>query len=252
MLRNLIADLASTAKRHFPGLYGFVRDAAPPTMRARLSYDIYRRRIAADGTPESIFGKIYETGWWGSPESLSGTGSELWRSERLRGDLLAWIERHGVRSMLDAPCGDYNWMRHVAFPEGFRYIGGDIVEAMIDDNRRRHPGLDFRKIDIVADPLPAADAWLCRDALIHFPNDAGRQVLERFRASPIDYLLVTTFPGVTHNRDIAFGQYRPVNLTLAPYDLPPPEEILLDDDDPATGRVIGVWSREALRRQRAQ
>jgi hypothetical protein len=248
MLRNLIADLASTTKRHFPALYGLVRDATPSAMRSRMSYDIYKRRIAADGSPESIFGKIYETGWWSSPESLSGTGSELWRSDNLRSGLLTWVEAKGIRSLLDAPCGDYNWMRHVYFPDNFHYIGGDIVEAMIENNRLHYPKLDFRKLDILSDPLPAVDAWLCRDVLIHFPNAAGRHVLERFCTSSIDYLLVTTFPGVTHNKNIEFGQYRPVNLTLAPYHLPEPEEILLDDDDPATGRIIGVWSRQKLRR----
>jgi hypothetical protein len=250
MLRNLIADLASTTKRHLPGIYGFVRDATPSTMRSRLSYDIYKRRIGADGSREAIFGKIYDTGWWGSPESLSGTGSELSRSELLREGLQTWIAEHGIRSMLDAPCGDYNWMRYVTFPDGFHYIGGDIVDAMIDDNQLRNPQLDFRKIDIISDPLPAVDAWLCRDALIHFPGDAGRHVLDRFCASEISYLLVTTFPGVMHNKNIEFGQYRPTNLMLPPYDLPPPEQVLLDDADAANGRVIGVWSRQALRRAR--
>jgi len=250
MLRNLIADLASTTKRHLPGFYELVRDAAPTSLRSRLSYDIYKRRIGADGTREAIFERIYDTGWWGSPESLSGTGSELWRSELLREGLQSWIVEHGIASMLDAPCGDYNWMRHVTFPEGFHYIGGDIVEAIVDDNQLRHPNLDFRKIDIISDPLPAVDAWLCRDALIHFPNDAGRQVLDRFCTSEIDYLLATTFPGVMHNKNIEFGQYRPTNLTLRPYDLPQPEQILLDDNDQAKGRVIGVWSRQAVRRAR--
>lgn len=248
MLRNLIADFASSTKRHLPGLYGFVRDATPVSMRSRLSYDIYKRRIGGEGGREAIFEKIYDTGWWGSPESLSGTGSELKRSELLREGLQAWIAERGIVSLLDAPCGDYNWMRHVTFPNGFHYIGGDIVEAMIDDNQLRHAQLDFRKIDIISDPLPDVDAWLCRDALIHFPGDAGRQVLDRFCASEIDYLLITTFPGVMHNRDIEFGQYRPTNLMLPPYDLPPPDRILPDDDDPAAGRVIGVWSRQALRR----
>ena len=103
-------------------------------------------------------------------------------------------------------------------------------------------------MDIISDPLPAVDAWLCRDAMIHFPNASVLTVLERFCASDIGYLLATTFPSVTANRDIEFGQYRPLNLTLAPFHLPPPEHILRDDDDASGGRVIGVWRRRTVTR----
>jgi len=73
-------------------------------------------------------------------------------------------------------------------------------------------------------------------------------VLERFCASDIGYLLATTFPSIRANRDIEFGQYRPLNLTLAPFYLPPPEHILRDDDNASGGRLIGVWSRLGIAR----
>jgi hypothetical protein len=247
MLQHILADLATTAKKRVPGLYALVRDATPSLLRNRMSFRIYQRHLGVMNDREGIFTKIYQTDWWGSPESKSGTGSQLARTETFRRELEAWLAENHVTSMLDAPCGDYNWIRHLEFHAGFRYIGGDIVRELIESNRQRFPGVAFEQLDIVSDPLPAADAWLCRDALIHFPNASARAVLERFAASDIRYLLATTFPSVTENRDIAFGQYRPLNLRLRPFDLPLPRRVLRDDDDGSAGRVIGVWSRDDVR-----
>jgi len=251
MLQHIFADLAMTAKKRIPGLYALVRDATPSLLRSRMSLRIYQRHLGVMDDREGIFTKIYQTDWWGSPESKSGTGSHLSRTETFRRELGAWLRENHVGSMLDAPCGDYNWIRHLELQAGFRYIGGDIVREMIEANRRRFPDVAFAQLDIVSDPLPAVDAWLCRDALIHFPNTAARAVLERFAGSDIRYLLATTFPSVKENRDIAFGQYRPVNLLLAPFGLPAPRHVLHDDEDPA-GRVVGVWSRDDVRNAVAQ
>jgi hypothetical protein len=247
MLQHILADLAMTAKKRAPGLYALVRDATPSLLRNSMSLRIYQRHLGIAENREGIFTKIYQTDWWGSPESKSGTGSQLARTETFRRELKAWLQENHVTSMLDAPCGDYNWIQHLEFHPGFRYIGGDIVRELIESNRRRFPGVSFDQLDIVSDPLPVADAWLCRDALIHFPNASARAVLERFAASDIRYLLATTFPSVTENRDIAFGQYRPVNLRLHPFDMPAPRQVLRDDDDAAAGRVIGAWSRDDVR-----
>ena len=45
------------------------------------------------------------------------------------------------------------------------------------------------------------------------------------------------------NTDIKYGQVRHLNLCAPPFGLPQPFAILREDDDPNTGRVIGVWRR---------
>ena len=249
MLQHILADLAMTAKRRLPALYGILRDAAPVRLRCRMSDTIYQRNLGTLSDREGIFTKIYRSDWWGSPESKSGAGSQLARTETFRRELRAWIRNGRLMSLLDAPCGDYNWIRHVEFPDNFRYVGGDIVGELIEANRNQFPAVEFLHMDVLTDPLPKVDAWLCRDALIHFPNRSALSVIERFAASDIRYLLATTFPSVTDNRDIGFGQYRPVNLGLPPFNMPPPEHVLLDDEDASRGRVIGVWNRESVRRR---
>src|SRR5262249_43511883 len=152
MLRPILADLALAAKRRWPGLYGLVRDAAPSLIRDRLSREIYHRNLGAMGSREGIFTKIYQTDWWGSAESKSGAGSQLSRTEMFRMELQEWIANRRIASLLDAPCGDYNWIRHVTLPDQFRYLGGDIVGELIEANRRRYPAVDFQQMDIVCDP----------------------------------------------------------------------------------------------------
>ena len=111
---------------------------------------------------------------------------QLSRTETFRAELQAWVAQKRIASLLDAPCGDYNWMRHVQFPDDFRYVGGDIVGELIAANRRRFPGVHFVEMDIISDALPAVDAWLCRDAMIHFPNASVSTVIERFCGSNLD------------------------------------------------------------------
>jgi hypothetical protein len=248
MFQHILADLALTAKKRAPELYALVRDAVPTAIRSRMSQEIYQRALGAMGDRKGIFTKVYSSDWWGSPESKSGSGSQLSRTETFRAELQAWVAQNRIASLLDAPCGDYNWMRHVQFPDDFRYVGGDIVGELIAANRRRFPGVHFVEMDIISDALPAVDAWLCRDAMIHFPNAPVSTVIERFCGSNIGYLLATTFPSVAANRDIEFGQYRPLNLTVAPFNMPQPERILCDDEDVSRGRVVGVWSRAAVAR----
>ena len=91
-----------------------------------------RRKILELPTPEDRFTKIYETNNWSNPESRSGEGSTLTNTENLRAALPDLFKRHNVKTFLDAPCGDFNWMKHVVAETDVTYIGGDIVKPMIE------------------------------------------------------------------------------------------------------------------------
>jgi len=75
---------------------------------------------------EKVFFEIYQRNAWASRESASGTGSELKRTHHLRRELAALLRELNVCSLLDLPCGDFNWMQHVNLGE-IQYIGADIV-----------------------------------------------------------------------------------------------------------------------------
>lgn len=112
-------------------------------------------RISDQGTSE-VFAEIHRNKHWGSGESVSGVGSSLAQTENLRSHLPIIFEKFGITSVLDAPCGDMNWMQAVPKALGMSYIGGDIVEELMRINKERYADNThtFIKLDITKDPLP--------------------------------------------------------------------------------------------------
>lgn len=195
---------------------------------------------------KSLFKTIWETNEWGCDESRSGHGSTLAYTLTIRESLPAVFRNFGVRTLLDAPCGDFNWMQHVKFPEGISYVGYDIVPEMIDVLERKYGSAirKFRHGDVISEPLPTADMWLSRDFFAHLPNEIVIELLSKFKHSSISYLLTTTHHFARHNTQINMGGFRFINLRKPPFCLPKP---LLEIDDFVAGyppRVLALWSRE--------
>ena len=119
---------------------------------------------------EEIFTKIYHERWWGAGESASGLGSTSEYTTHLRKSLSELIKRINATSILDAPCGDFHWMKDVDVGN-CKYIGVDIVRDIISHNRFLYeaPSREFHVADITQDPLPSVDLIICRDCFIHLP-----------------------------------------------------------------------------------
>jgi hypothetical protein len=198
---------------------------------------------------DSAFQQIYDENRWLSCESRSGRGSTLAYTKPLRKSLAKYLRRLNVTVFLDAPCGDFNWMRQVELPAGTSYIGGDIVAQLIEDLERVHgaPTRSFRRLDIVEGPLPRADLWLCRDVLFHLPNKDVITVLANFANSEIPYLLTTTYTFPKRNEDVRPGGFRFINLQLPPFLLPPPLSRIVDFVAPEPPRYLGLWSRDQVK-----
>ena len=207
------------------------------------------RAIATASDIGTKFSLIYKEKWWDKDgESVSGPGSTLDFTRSFRSDLENFIREREVASLLDAPCGDFNWFRQVEVPAGFHYIGGDIVPDLIAGLQQRY-GSDSRRftvLDIAKDDLPEVDIWLCRDCLIHLSNATVWNALERFAASRIPHALISNYIGQGPNADIASGDFRPLDLTQAPFFLPPPELRINDWPGDEGIRYVGLWSREAI------
>ena len=241
-LSKTVTDAALFLKKRTPRLYVSIRNSAPGGLRSIINEKMTVNGLWT-GDAKEIFTNIFRKNWWNNGESHSGWGAELKRTESIRSALPEFVRRHSLASLLDAPCGDFHWMQYVEWPPAFRYIGADIVSDLIAKNRAQFPGVEFVELDVLSDPLPDVDAWLARDLMIHFPDQAIWTALKQFRNSSLRFLLATTYPNAKQNADIKFGQVRHLNLCAPPFSLPPPCEILREDDDPVTGRVIGVWQR---------
>jgi hypothetical protein len=200
----------------------------------------------------AVFSRHADENYWGNSESLSGDGSTLGYTHNLRHELAKFLRLFRVTSMFDAPCGDFNWMRAVALPEGFDYLGGDIVASLVErlGEREARPGRSFRTFDIAADAFPDADLWFCRDCLFHLPEASILAALRGFCRSSISFVMTTTHLNVSgfDNMDVAAGGFRLIDLYKPPYNLP--REVLYRIPDyvfPYPQRELCVWSRTQVK-----
>ena len=124
-----------------------------------------QKQLSDEADISNRFSIIYENNLWSSPESLSGEGSEISYTGPIREWLICRIPRLGVRRMVDAGCGDFNWMKLVVPEIDVSYVGLDIVASVIADNNRNYAreGLTFGVANICEDEIPSCDLVMVRD-----------------------------------------------------------------------------------------
>lgn len=191
---------------------------------------------------QAVFTRAYDSVDWESGESGSGTGSELRATAEIRKRLPDLLSRVRADSLLDAPCGDCNWMRHLELPVS-NYYGVDIVPSVIEKNQRLFGDGHHRFIlaDLTRDPVPRADAILCRDCLVHLSFQDIASVLETFRATGATWLLANTYPEIRRNHNQFTGaRWRRLNLRLTPFGFPEPVESFPDGGDVDPSR-LALW-----------
>lgn len=205
-----------------------------------------RKRRLSRKTPAEIFSSYARSNKWGDKASVSGKGSNLESTAQLRELLPPLLRELGAHSIVDVPCGDFFWMAHVDL-SGITYLGGDIVPGLIEKNRAKHQrdGVTFEVIDLIKGPVPRADVVFVRDCLVHLSTDHVKAALNNICASGSTYLLTTTFPETGTNAEIATGQWRAVDLTKPPFNLPEPLKLIAEGQDNLKGqapdKMLGLW-----------
>ncbi len=243
-MKSGLKELRQYAKRQ--------AERVPALVRAvRVARRTLRNRIVS---AEEVFTRIHDTRAWGGSESVSGAGSGLLASERVRATLPVLLRELDARSILDAPCGDFNWMRSVELGS-IEYHGVDVVKDLVAANRAAFasPTRQFDVVDLIRDVPPRADLVLCRDCFIHFPYAAIRAAVRNFQKSGATWLLTTTFPRLREPLDdIVLGSFRPVNLELPPLGFPRPRRLieegtLANGSGPDQAAALGLWRLDELR-----
>jgi hypothetical protein len=198
--------------------------------------------------PKDIFTYIYEQRRWGRGETVSGPGSTLQYTQNIRQEIPKLILELNIRRLLDAPCGDYNWFRLVPRVNDFEYVGGDIVSTLVQRNQEvfGNAATTFLEIDIISQPIPSADMWLCRDALFHFSNKHVFETLANVIRSDVRYFLTSSYISSSRNTDIPTGYFRQLNLELPPFSLGMPITCIDDWAMDWSVRKLCLWERSAL------
>ena len=195
-----------------------VRDILPwPIVRAVKKYRWKGILVGyKDLSTQQVFTKIYEDGTWGksgdpAQKFFSGTGSHdalivTAYIDAVQEFLANFKEKPDV---VDLGCGDFfvgSRIRHLCG----KYTACDIVEPLIEFNRKKYKdlGVDFKRLDLSKDELPAGDVVFVRQVLQHLSNDQIAGAVPQI-ASKYKFLVLTEhLPAIdsfVHNRDKPAG-----------------------------------------------
>lgn len=195
----------------------------------------------------------FEKKTWADAEKgkpRSGSGSTARRTRRLRRALPGLLSDLGVKTFLDAPCGDWHWMSEVDL-SGVSYIGGDISKELIDEVKTRHkaPKRRFMHLDLASDKLPKCELIMVRECLIHLTDENRWKVFENIHKAKIPHMLLTV-DLVDENIPLTQnGQHANFNPMMAPFNFPKPVRHIpeshdaLDLDKDVTDAGVGPWKR---------
>lgn len=180
---------------------------------------------------EDIFTTIYNNNSWGSDESVSGKGSELNITLNILSKLPILLKKYCIKTVVDAPCGDYNWFRKLNYNFD-NYYGIDIVKDIIENNQRKYQNKNilFMQGDILTCQIPKVDLIICRDCCIHLTLKEIKQCIQNFKRSGSKYLLTTSYDNCHNNADIITGQFRKINLLCNPFNLKGYIDKIIDDE----------------------
>lgn len=216
---------------------------------------------------KNIFTDIYDNNGFGSLESKSGPGSTLDETQKLRESIKKIIKDKNIKSVVDIPCGDFNWMKEIVF-NFENYIGGDIVKKAIDLNNEKYSNsrIKFIEFDILNDEIPTGDLLIVRDVIGHFPIEDGVKILKNILNSKCKYLLSTTwakkigndwFPCEKNdvhreNEGVDYGRFYPVNLMSNPFNLPNAEiyleeDVMVDNFENGNRKTLALWDLDKIR-----
>ena len=194
---------------------------------------------------KEIFEDIVKHNRW--KKHPCGPGSTFRYTENLRLNLGEFLKKHNITSMVDAPCGDYSWMSVTDLPSIQEYIGGDIVEFLIEANQQKYPNHVFKQIDLTQDMLPDVDLLFCRDCLLHLSFEDIDNVFKNISRSNIKYVLLSNwYEDAENSRDIQTGEARYINFLESPYNFTQPIDSITDFVEGFPRRKMLLWSKEVI------
>jgi SAM-dependent methyltransferase len=221
------------------------------SLSRRLSTAVFSREATVKDVAhldvKSKFTKVYKDNIFGGSESRSGEGSNLVQTRVIREEISKLLVELEIGTLLDAPCGDWNWMRATKLGST-NYVGVDIVPLLIEKNIAQFSSesVQFACVDIMNEELPKADLILSRDCLVHLSFEDAFKVLRNFRRSGAIYLLTTTFTDRTSNDDLGTRFWRPLNKQILPFNFPAPLKIINECCTEGGGafsdKSLGLWA----------
>ena len=208
------------------------------------------------GLPSALrgkFDKVFQQNLFQGKTSKSGNGSTMEQTREIARALPALISRLSIKSILDIPCGDLEWMSKVEL-SGAKYIGCDVAPSLVNHLKSEFPKRDFSVVDISKDSLPQVDLIFCRDLFVHLSNKDISASIKNIKDSKSTYLATTTFLGRNKNKDLPIISrgiaWRTLNLQISPFNFPKPLEVIDEKCTEGNGnysdKTIAIWEIKDL------
>ena len=203
---------------------------------------------------KEIFIDIYDKGIWAeSEETKCGPGSSVRESASIIVELPQVIKKYNIKTIFDASCGDFNWMKYVDL-SNVNYIGADIVDSLILENKEKYEtnNISFTVFDITRDTVPNVDLILLKDTLFHFSNFEIENTINNIKKSGSKYILTTTYKNTIHttdtNIDIVTGGWRYLNLEMSPFNFSEPLHTIMTCPwlENHEDRSLSLWKIEDM------
>lgn len=201
---------------------------------------------------KELFTKQYQLNLFKGRESKSGPGSDTEQTSTLKVKLINLIQDLNIQSIIDSPCGDFNWMKDVLKElNDIEYLGVDIVDELIQENIKKYGNM-FIVGDLVNTILPKSELVICRDCLVHLSFTDTLKILQNFIKSDSKYFLMTTFTNDDRenvNYENCVNWYA-INLQKGPFELPMPYRIINENctecNNEYTDKSLGLWTKQQL------
>ena len=196
----------------------------------------------------SKFDKVFQRNLFNGKSSKSGEGSSLVQTQEIARLLPVVMQKLEIKSFLDIPCGDLEWMSRVNF-NGTEYLGGDVSPVLIQYLQTTFPTKKFQQINLCKDSLPQVDLIFCRDLFVHLSYKDIKSAIARIRESGSKYLATTTFVKREKNHDLPIFTrgiaWRTINLEISPFNFPAPIHLFEENCTEGNGRfadkAIAIW-----------
>ena len=171
---------------------------------------------------QQVFEDIYRRAKWGTNAEDAGTsgyGSSLPATLVYRAFLQQFMENAGVRSVVDAGCGDWESSQAIDW-KGIDYKGYDIVASVVDGDKKKYgkTSIQFFVANVVEEDLPPADLLICKHVLQHLPTADVQKFLKQLPKYKHVLLVDSVNPGTLSgkNQDVSAGAFRELDVTRPP------------------------------------
>ena len=168
------------------------------------------------------FSKIYKNNIW---KQGSGVGSSPEVTVEYRKTLINLIKEKNIKTVIDYGCGDWQFSRFIPWESLVdQYTGVDVVDFLINDLNKTFStktiGFQLRNSNW---SFTDSDLIICKDVLQHVPNNMVKQLLNEMKEHSKYILLTNDVRGpkddIACNTDCTIGDWRPLDFSLAPWNL---------------------------------